>query len=160
VAPARPVPALEPRGDILGRRLPAGLITADLGSVPTDAVRPAVLLLVPAGCRCEPAVHTLYAQAREFRLSTWLVAAGGPDDAATAGSRRGLDALDAQAAAGGARWGVDADAVLARGLRARGLTVVLVRADGVVAVVLRDVAPGGKELPAMEIALAALAPRR
>lgn len=159
-APPEPAPVLERGGDILGRRLPAAVLTADLGTVTTDDVRPAVLLLAPADCGCAPAVRTLYVQAREFRLSTWLVAPGGRDAASTAAARRGLDALDAQAAAGGARWALDPDDVLARGTRARGLTVVLVRPDGTVAVVLRDVAPDGGGLPAMEIALAALAPRR
>ena len=47
-----------------------------------------------------------------------------------------------------------------RALAARGLTVALVRPDGVLAVLLRDLPRDGRGLPAMEIALAGLVPRR
>ncbi len=154
------VPAVERAGAILGRRLPAADLAGDVRTVATDRLRPAMVLLVPAGCRCTEAVGALYRQAREFRLPVWLVTAGEPDPARATAARRGLATLDEDAAAGGARWAVDPDAVLLRALAARGLTVVLVRPDGVVTDLLRDVGSRARDVPAMEILIAGLVPRR
>ncbi len=158
--PAAAVPTVERSGDLLGRRLPEALLEGDAGVVRTASVRPAMVVLVPGGCACPGAVDELYRQAREFRVSVWLVSAAGPDAAGTAATRRALAALDAAETAGGARWAVDPDGTLVRALRGRGLTVALVRPDGVVTDVLRDVGPTARDVPAMEIALAGLVPRR
>jgi hypothetical protein len=146
------VPAVEgPDGGRLGRRLPEVALDADLAGVRSPDLRPAVILLVPADCRCEAAVTAVYRQAREFRLATWLVAAGSASATAA-----GLVHLDESAAAGGARWALDADAALARALAARGLTLALVRADGVLTGLLRDVPLDPRAIPALELALSAL----
>lgn len=163
VPPAGAVPVatatVERAGDRLGRRLPDAALAGDVAPLRADDLRPAVVVLVPPGCACTASVDVLYAQAREFRLTTWLVGPGGPGADGTAATRRALDALDTAAAAGGARWAVDTEAVLSRAFAARGLTVALVRPDGVLAVLLRDLPRDGRGLPAMEIALAGLVPR-
>lgn len=159
VTPTTPVPTLEPAtgSALLGRRLPQAPLSGDIGPLDADRLRPAVVVLLDPGCGCGGLVDEVYRQAREFRLDVWLVAPGGPTDGAT---RRTLARLDADEAAGGARWALDPQAVLARAVLARGTTLVLVRDDGVVTDVLRDVGPGAAGLPAMEIALAGLVPRR
>lgn len=159
-AAAGDVPAVERRGAIVGRRLPDTALAADVRPLTALAVRPAMVLLVPPRCGCGGAVDELYRQAREFRVEVWLVAAGGPDAAGTAATRRQLADLDARETAGGARWAVDPDGALFRALRARGLTLVLVGPDGVVEALARDVGPGADGVPATEIALAALVPPR
>jgi hypothetical protein len=161
--PATAVPTVEPAGAIVGRRLPDAALAADVAAVRTVSIRPAMVLVVPAECRCEGAVGALYRQAREFRVSVWLVGTpssiAGRTEISRTATRRALAALDDTQTGGGARWAVDDEAVLARALLARGLTLALVRPDGVVTDVLRDLPGSARQVPALEIALAALVHR-
>jgi hypothetical protein len=71
------------------------------------------------------------------------------------GRRIELTRLDEATGGGGARWGVDAEGELAAAARARGLTVLLVQADGMIRQVRRDIPKNG-EIPALESVLARL----
>lgn len=164
--PLAAAPALEvPVGrttsapDVAGRLLPQVPLAPDVA--PTGGrvldvrdLRPALLLLVPADCSCAPAVKALYKQAREFQLTTWYLAPGGSADARVALAR-----LDAEASSGGARWAVDEQDAVSLTVGASGLTAVLVRGDGVVVAVLRDLPTTAEGVPALEIDLARLAHR-
>lgn len=139
-------------GAMVGHRLPETTLESDSGRVRTTSLRPAVILLVPAACGCPAAVAALHRQAREFRVPIWLVSAG-----ASARGRGQLVRLDRDGTGGGARWAEDPASVLHRALQARGLTVVLVASDGVVASVVRNIPAAGRGIPALELVLALLA---
>lgn len=130
---------------------PGGLLPADpllINGLPvaTEAIRPAVLVLVPADCPdCTDAIGDIYRQASEFRLTTVLVG--------STEQRRQLAQADRDAAGLAAVVALDPRGRLAESYRASGLTVLPVHADGVVATVLTDVAAGQR----LEGAFAALA---
>jgi hypothetical protein len=119
---------------------PGGLLPADpllINGLPveTAAIRPAVLLLVPADCSgCTETIRDVYRQASEFRLTTVLV--GTPQQ------REQLAQADRDAAGLAAAVALDPRGRLAETYRASGLTVLAVHADGVVGAVLTDVAAG------------------
>jgi hypothetical protein len=146
-------PAVEPDGGtVLGHRLPAVMLDGDSRAVSTLALRPAVLVLIPSRCDCAPLVGEIYRQTREFRVPTWLIAAGpGP------ATRDSLVRLDEEAAGGGARWAVDSGETLGRTLAAHGATLVAVRADGLVSGLRRDLSLDPADLPALEPLVAKLA---
>jgi hypothetical protein len=128
------------------RRLPTVALSGPDEAVDSASLRPALVTLLPAGCRCATSTRALLQQAREFRLPLWLV--GTPQAAA---ELRGTT----EATGGTARWAVDGAGSIARAVAAHGLSVALVRADGVVTDVRRDLARDG-EVPALELQLARL----
>jgi hypothetical protein len=158
-ATSAPSPQVDVRGLVLPHAtLTADAPTTDIAGVTRDTVdlqelRPALLLLIPTDCACAATVGALYIQAREFQLTTWYLSA---DIADVPGAPRRLARLDADAGAGGARWAVDPEASAARAVAARGLTAVLVRADGVVTAVVRDISADAARVPALELDLAQL----
>lgn len=118
---------------------PGGLlpeVTLRVGNTdrPARDLRPAVLALLPAPCQCAAALRELAAEAGQYALPMVLITRAGNSEVpsllrATARATRTYPALDAGAA-------------LAMDYAARGLTVLLVRADGVVTVVERQLLPG------------------
>jgi hypothetical protein len=92
-------------------------------------LRPAAIAVVPARCGCRAAAHALGAAARQYGVSVVVAV------------RAALDAAPLLAAAAPARAfaAVDARGALADAYAASGVTVLLVRADGVVSTVARDV---------------------
>ncbi|HEY6797017.1 MAG TPA: hypothetical protein VI248_20280 [Kineosporiaceae bacterium] len=137
-------------GPVIGRLLPAVQLDGDARAVSTRDLRPAVLALVPAGCSaCAATVGAVYRQAQEFRLDLWIV---GP-----LRSRALLRQLVQASTSGGARWAEDAAGLLAATLAARGLTLVTVRADGVIAGLGRGLPLDPTQLPALEPLLTQLA---
>lgn len=101
-----------------------------------QALRPGVLALVPADCRCRAAVDHIASQAGEFSLVTYLVS---PVDADPQ-----MDALlrNAQRSAQGSRVAVyDPGGRLRTFYRATGVTILVVQSDGIVRAILRDVTP-------------------
>jgi hypothetical protein len=152
-SPAAGAPSLEvSTGAMVGRRLPETVLESDAGRVGSTELRPAVVLLVPATCGCVASVAALYRQAEEFRLPVWLVSAG-----ESARGRAQLVRLDPDGTRRSVRWAEDPGSILQRSLRARGLTVVLVASDGVVASVVRNIPAAGRGIPALELVLALLA---
>jgi hypothetical protein len=150
VTASAPPTVERPGGSVIGRLLPAVPLDGDVRAVRTSELRPAVLALVPSGCAgCAAVVGAIYRESREFRLDLWLV---GP-----AGSAGLLTHLDEAGARGGARWAVDAAGRLAAALVPRGLTLVTVRADGVIADLGRELPRDPTALPALEPLLTRLA---
>lgn len=150
--PSTAAPVVEPpTGTILGRLLPEIGLSGDAGPVDTHSLRPAVIMLLPRQCDCRPQVGAVSQQAREFRLELWLVGAGPPSTADE------LRTIDQQGTAGTARWAVDGDAALVRTLQGHGLTLALIRADGVIVQVLRDLPADAARVPRLELVLPALA---
>lgn len=101
---------------------------------PARTLRPAVLALLPEPCECAAALRELAVEAGQYAVPLILITRGGNAEVpallrAAARSTRAYPALDARAA-------------LARAYAARGLTILLVRDDGVVTSVARQHGPG------------------
>jgi hypothetical protein len=94
------------------------------------AARPAVLTLVPQNCQCVSTLRQLGTQAGRVHVLVVLVGTGG-------GTQQ-LARLAAQAGQTAARVADDTKDVLATTYRARGVTAILVRPDGTVASVIRQ----------------------
>ncbi len=109
--------------------LPDAAITVSGTPVPLSSLAPAVLALVPAGCQCGSAVRQLRRQAGTAGVRLYLVGAGrGPARVGRLARRGGQPA---------AMVADDRHQVLATAYQPRGLTAILVRADGSVARIAR-----------------------
>lgn len=118
----------------VGGLLPDTRVAVSDKPTPVRALRPAVIALVPSGCACEQAADELYRQARAYSLRVYFVA-----------SRRSASELRPLIETGGHGLAVpvhDARGTLESAYRASGLTALLVRRDGVVTGVVRDLGPG------------------
>ena len=136
---------------VVGRRLPSTTLSTAAGPEDATDLRPAVVALLPSGCRCAATLGALRRQAQEFRLRLWLLGSG-----ADTAQRRAELAGQARAGTGGtAGWALDGTAKLGRAMRARGLTLALIQADGVIRQVRRDL-PADGNLPALESQLVLL----
>jgi hypothetical protein len=93
-------------------------------------LRPAIIALVPANCRCDRRIAELAERGTRQRIAVYLVTPGPPGR-----SVRSLAGGDAVRAA------EDSEAALFSAYRPDGLTAVLVHSDGVVGDVRRDVNP-------------------
>jgi hypothetical protein len=118
-------------------RLPDAKVT--IGGQPVELsslMIPSVLALVPSGCQCSAALRQLGRQAADARVSLYLVGVGG--------DARQVRKLAARA--GQPRDGVadDTSRALASAYRPRGLTAVLVTADGAVTAAVRDLGRGSQ----------------
>jgi hypothetical protein len=130
-----------------GGVLPDLTLAGARGPVHLRALRPAVLAVVPAGCECPDALEHSFREASEYGVGMSVLgeSAQARQLSAVAG---GIGNGTVQALTGDLR-------AVTRAYRPTGLTLLLVRADGVVTDVLRDVGP---DLHA-ELALAGLALR-
>lgn len=135
--PAAPLASPAVADGAVGGLLPDVLLASRVGPVSTRMLRPAVLMLLPATCDCQSTVSAVSAAAATHRLRVWLLS----DSADLAASRQ-------LASAASAAVGVDpgdiavlsgAIAPFQRDYQMSGVTLVLVRADGVVTEVLRNV---------------------
>ncbi len=136
--------ATQPVGSV-GGLLPDVTVSVHGSAVPLRDARPAVIVLLPAGCGdCGPTLRSLQAQAREYSLPFVLL---GPSSQATE-----LRAV-ADTELGGSTVAVDTTDAVAPLYRPHGVTTLLVYADGVVAAVVRDVVRTTR----LETALAQLA---
>lgn len=100
---------------------------------PARALRPAVLAVLPAPCQCGLALRDLAGEAGQYALPVVLI---------TTADNPEIPDLLVAARAARTYPAVDSTAGLARAYAARGVTVLLVRADGVVTVVARQFGPG------------------
>ena len=140
-------PADVPAGQV-GGLLPDVTVTVAGSSYPLRDARPAVLVLVPAACQsCGDALRNLRSQAQEYGLSFVLVGPPAQDSA--------LRALDQAELGGGEIIAVDVTDVVRGSYQPSGVTALLVRSNGIVAEVAKDV--GGTTR--LETALTQLDPR-
>jgi hypothetical protein len=129
-----------------GALLPAGQVRVDGEPVDLRSVRPGVFALVTPACNCRREVDQLVRAAAQYRLQVLLV----PTAAGDSGDFR---ELIARVARGSAQPAEDTDAALRTAYAPRELTVILVRADGVVSAVHR----GLRQPQRLELDLARLA---
>jgi hypothetical protein len=97
-------------------------------------LRPAVLALIPPSCQCVPLLDDLFRQVKEYGLPMYLV---GSEAMRTEIARTARDVGNGTAAPV-----VDPSDALTTTYAARGVTVLLVHADGIVGAVFRELAPG------------------
>ena len=97
-------------------------------------LRPAVIATIPRGCDCDQAADELYQQARALSLRVYFVASRRPASE--------LRHLVGTAGHGLAVPAQDSRGTLESAYHASGLTAILVRRDGVVTGVVRDLRPG------------------
>jgi hypothetical protein len=90
--------------------------------------KPSVLTLVPQNCQCASTLRQLSAQAAQAHVAVYLVGTGGMQQLAKLAAQAGQTARAAD----------DANNVLGTTYRARGVTAILVRSDGTVASVIRQ----------------------
>ena len=133
--PARLAAAPLASGSGEGPVLPGVPLRAGPRTVPADALRPAVVALVPAGCGCAESAEQVVGQAWSFRLPTHVVAAPGAEAE--------LEALRASRRVRAQGFAVDTTGGLTARFDAHPArpTLLLVRADGVVTHVVRGFAP-------------------
>lgn len=122
----------------VGGLLPDGPLETPGGRTTTRALaRPVALLLVPTPCSCEPvlvdAVPALLPFVRSVRIVTSRVADPEGREAESLRTGQGRGQVDA---------GSDVDDVLTAAYAPVGVTLVLVRGDGVVVGVVRDLQEG------------------
>jgi hypothetical protein len=131
-----------PAGTV-GGLAPALSLSGPRGDVALRQLRPAALAVVPPDCECELTLERAFRQAAEYGVD--LVLLGRPEQA---------DALRvlASGTGNGTVAALTGDLHALSGYAPAGLTLLLVRADGVVTTVVRNVGP---ELHA-ELELAAL----
>jgi hypothetical protein len=126
-------PKRTPSAGQIGGLLPAAAVVIAGKSVQlrtVTAARPSVLTLVPQNCKCASTLRQLSAQAGQAHVLVYLVG--------TDGGMQQLAKLAAAAGQAPARVADDAGNVLAATYGERGVTAILVRSDGTVASVIRQ----------------------
>ncbi len=147
LSPKHTAATSQPAAGKINGPLPAGQIVVAGKAVPLRTItgpRPAVLTLVPADCKCAPALRELAAQAAQAGVPVYLVSAKGGEQQ--------LAGLAAQAGQGSAKLAEDTSDVLFKTYGRSGVTAILVRPDGLVA----SVAPLPQ--PSLETSLRQLSP--
>jgi hypothetical protein len=143
-SPAKGTPAA---GQI-GGLLPVSTVVIGRRSVPlrkVTAAKPSVLTLVPQNCQCASTLRQLSTQAAQAHVLVYLVGTGG--------DMQQLAKL-AQAGQTAARVADDTKNVLATTYKARGVTAILVRPDGTVASVIRQLPQQQLQTGLRELAMA------
>lgn len=125
----------------VGGLLPAAALTTTAGErLQSRALRPALLVLLPAHCNCGKLLDSLAAQAGEVQVQLVIVGAGSPDAE--------VAALPGQLHNGSVVAAYDATGVLASAYTASGVTALVVQRDGVVSYVQSDLTDSSRlELP-------------
>ena len=125
----------------VGGLLPTASLTTTSGErLDARALRPALIVLLPAHCNCATLLDSLAAQAAEVQVQLVAVGAGSPD-AEVASLPGRLHHGDVIAA-------YDAPGTLASAYTASGVTALVVQRDGVVSYVKADLTPSSRlELP-------------
>ncbi len=127
-----PTPA-QPAAGQIGGPLPAAILliggkSVDLRTV--TAAMPSVLTLVPRDCRCSSTLQQLNTQAAQAHVLVYLVG--------TSGGMQQLAQLAAESGQNSSRVAEDTGDVLGTTYEQDGVTVILVRSDGTVASVIRQ----------------------
>jgi hypothetical protein len=126
--------------------LPPGELTVNGGQViPLDALGPAMLVLVPAHCNCMTAISWLVNLAASRGDQAYLVGS----TAATLTEAKQFDGQLTGPARAATSVALEAKSLLQRSYPAKGLTAVLVAADGSVAYADNLGAAGNQEVPSV-----------
>jgi hypothetical protein len=137
-----------PRAGQIGGPLPASAVVIGGKSVQlrtVTAAGPSVLTVVPQNCQCASTLQQLSVQAAQAHVLVYLVG--------TAGGMQQLAKLAVAAGQPAARVAEDARGVLATTYIAKGVTAILVRSDGTVASVIRQLPQQQLETGLRELAV-------
>lgn len=115
----------------IGGLIPDAGLVFGASTKPVRSLRPAVLALVPLTCECTDVIDNLAHQTGQFGLQLYVVGPSGVDTE--------VDQMTSQMHAGRATPAADPTGALSTTYQARGVTVLLLRSDGVVEYVDRDV---------------------
>jgi len=118
----------------LGGLLPATELLVGGLQKNSRELRPGVLALIPPACECVPLLDDLFRQVKEYGYPMYLV---GSEAMRTEIERTARDVGNGTAAPV-----VDPSGTLTATYAARGITVLLVHADGILGAVFRELAPG------------------
>jgi hypothetical protein len=136
-APAAPLASPTAAEGEVGGRLPAARVLVNSAARTAGSLRPAVLVILPPGCACEPQVRELARQAAAQSLHFYLLTDRRAGGLGVQEAHRELRPLVRRITETVAGIIDDPDDALASAYRAQGLTVVTVRRDGLVSQVLR-----------------------
>lgn len=125
-----------------GGPLPSGTVFIGDEPVPLADLGPGVIAIVPAACRCDSTVTELARQTLSARLKFTLTADRRESAESAEQALKELRRLQKRADKGVIEVADDRDGVLADGYAASGLTTLLVRPDGIVNEIHRDLRPG------------------
>jgi len=125
----------------VGGLLPAATLTTTAGTrVDARALRPALLVLLPAHCDCVKLLDSLAAQAAEVQVQLAVIGSGRPDAE--------VASLPGQLHHGPVLAAYDATGALASAYDTSGVTALVVQRDGVVSYVQSDLTASSRlELP-------------
>jgi hypothetical protein len=128
--------ASAPVGAIGGLIPDANLVVGSTQSA--RSLRPAVLALVPTTCNCQQVVDNLAREAGQFGLTLYVVA--------PTSTNADVETMTSAVHGGQAVPAFDPAGALAQTYAAHGVTAVLLRSDGVVTGVVRDLTPSSPRL--------------
>lgn len=136
--PAAPLASPTAEIGAVGGRLPNARVVVNATERSVESLRPAVLVIMPSGCACEPRLRELARQAAGQSLHFYLLI-----DRRTSGQSVEAAHQELRPVANDVTETVtgivdDPGNALASAYRAQGLTAVVVRGDGLVSQVFRD----------------------
>ncbi|WP_157963593.1 hypothetical protein [Actinocorallia populi] len=140
-SPAAPLASPTAAVGSVGGSLPDVRVVVNATSRPAETLRPALLVILPPECGCERQLHALARQAVGQSLRFYLLADLRKGDRSVQEAHRDLRPVVNRITEAVTGVVDDPQNALAAAYRAQGLTVVTVRADGLVSQVLRDLGP-------------------
>ncbi|GAA0962425.1 hypothetical protein [Actinocorallia libanotica] len=140
-SPAAPLAAPTAAVGSVGGRLPDVRVVVNATSRPAETLRPALLVILPPECGCEQQLHELARQAVGQSLRFYLLADLRADDRSVQKAHKDLRPMVNRITEAVTGVVDDPRNALAAAYRARGLTTVTVRPDGLVSQVFRDLGP-------------------
>ncbi|MEO3785886.1 hypothetical protein ABGB12_21365 [Actinocorallia sp. B10E7] len=137
------VPLASPTATVgaVGGRLPDARVAVNAAPRTAASLRPAVLVIMPPGCDCESRLRELARQAVGNSLHFYLLIDRRTSGQSVQDAHRELRPVASRITEVVTGIVDDPENALASSYLARGLTVVVVRSDGLVSQVVRDLGP-------------------
>ncbi|GAA2721165.1 hypothetical protein [Actinocorallia aurantiaca] len=140
-APAAPLASPTAAVGAVGGRLPDAQVVVNAAPRTAESLRPAVFTIMPPGCACEDRLRELARQAAGQSLHFYLLADRRTSGQSVPNAHQELRPVVNRITETVTGIVDDPGNALASSYRARGLTVVVVRSDGLVSQVIHDLGP-------------------